>query len=427
MINKLCAWLTATIILVSFPALATDAAPAESTIHLEEAIHKALNTSPRLKAIAAGKLAMEGERLQAGLWQNPEVGIEAENIAGSDDYKGFRSAEVTYGVSQTIEIGGKRSARIDAANQSVTLAGYDQEAAKLDLIRDVTLAYMEAVAAQEALSLTSDQMTLASEVLETVTERVNAAREPFIQKSKAEVTMATSTIAFEKAQRQLVAAKQALAVLWGETTYDYSLDGSAFFNITEPKRFDPASESWKQTPDFARWESEIARSKAEHALEKANAIPDPSIDAGVRDFRESGDQAFVLGVSLPIPVLNRNQGNIEKARQNISRAESERDEAALNLRANLTKIQQELETSYFQAVALHQTILPAAEDAFKQSREGYGLGKFSYLEVLDAQRTLNDTRSEYHETLKDYHRSRAELERLTASHHAQEGDSHVKE
>ena len=426
MIHLRSAWLICAMLFTSLPAWAVDTLPAGSMITLEEAIQKALKTSPRLKAYEAGRLASEGERQQAGLWTNPEIGIEAENFAGSGPYSSFNSAEVTYGVSQQIEMGGKRGARVEAANQAVTLAGFDQEAARLDLIHDVTLAYVEAVAAQEAVVLTQEQQTLAGDVLETVSSRVNAAREPLIQKSKAEVTMATSRIAYETAQRQLGTAKRFLAALWGESTDVYTLDGSAFFNITEPKRFDPASDSWKSIPDFARWEAEIARSKAAHQLEKANAIPDPSIEAGVRDFQESGDQAFIVGVSLPIPILNQNQGNITKARQEIIRAESKRDDVALTLSARLNEAQQEFETSYHQAVALHQTILPSAEEAFKLSREGYGLGKFSYLEVLDAQRTLNETRAQYHETLKDYHRSRAEVERLTATRPAAEGDTHVK-
>ena len=426
MIHLIRMWLICATILIGSPALATDTVPAGSMITLEEAIQKALTTSPRLKAYAAGRLASEGERQQAGLWTNPEIGIEAENIAGNGPYNSFNSAEVTYGVSQLIEVGGKRGARVEVANQAVNLAGFDQETARLDLIRDVTLAYVKAVAAQEEVTLTQEQQTLAGEVLETVSNRVNAAREPLIQKSKADVTMATSRIAYEKAQRQLVTAKRLLASLWGESTNDYTLDGSAFFNITEPTHFDPTSEAWKNTPDFSRWEAEIARSKAAHQLEKANAIPDPSIDAGVRDFQESGDQAFILGVSLPIPILNQNQGNIVRARQEVARAESTRDDVALTLSSQLTEAQQELETSYHQAVALHQTILPSAEEAFKLSREGYGLGKFSYLEVLDAQRTLNETRAQYHETLKDYHRSRADVERLTAAYHPAEGENHVK-
>ena len=417
MIRHFCLWLFAAGLL-TFPASA-----AESSLSLDAAIQKALTASPRLKAIHAGKHATEGERQQAGLWHNPEIGIEAENFAGGGAYRSFDSAEVTYGVSQRLEVGGKRGARVEAANHTLALAESDEAAARLDLIRDVTIAYMDAVAAQEAVTLTAEQESLAEEVLQAVTTRVDAAREPIIQRSKANVTMATTRIAREKAERDVIAAKLALAALWGESTVGYTLDGSAFFTITEPKHLDDMA--WQRSPDYTRWESAIARNKAEHVLEKANAVPDPTIDAGIRDLRDSGDQAFVLGVSFPIPVLNRNQGNIEKTRQEIIRAESERDATGLSLRASATKAYQALETAYYQAVALHQTILPAAEEAFALSREGYGLGKFSYLEVLDAQRTLNDTRFQYHESLKDYHRSRAELERLIAPAPSTEGESHA--
>lgn len=253
-------------------------------------------------------------------------------------------------------------------------------------------------------------------ILDVVSQRVNAAREPLIQKSKAQVTLSSSTIAHDKAERALRTTKRNLAALWGSSEENYPLDDAAFFTITEPPPLNGTPDAWKKNPDFARYDAELAKSRAALDLEKANAIPDPRISAGVRDFRENNSRAFVLGLSLPIPVLNLNQGNIEKARQELNRTESTKDVTALTLNTELTRTQAELETSYHQAVTLKDTILPSAEKAFKLSRQGYGEGKFSYLEVLDAQRTLYDTRAEYHDALKDYHRSRAEVERLTALH-----------
>ena len=148
------------------------------------------------------------------------------------------------------------------------------------------------------------------------------------------------------------------------------------------------------------------------------AIPDPTISAGIRDFRDTGDKAFVAGISFPIPIFNANRGNIERARQELSKTEFDKDTSALSINTNLVKEKSEMETSYQQAVALRDKILPSAEKAFRLSREGYGVGKFPYLEVLDAQRTLFDTREQYLATLKTYHTSRAEVERLTAVHTA---------
>jgi cobalt-zinc-cadmium efflux system outer membrane protein len=432
--SKSLAWLLYATILTGAPAFAADGAaetlpavaeeateakptsPAKivGALSLQQAIDRAISSSPRLKSSQAAYFATKGTRYQAGAWANPGIGVEVENFGGKNSMKGFDSTETTVGISQLVEIGGKRSARTGIADQSMTLAQFDQEAARLDLIRDVQLAYTNAVAAQEQIKIAEDEKERATAMLKTVKLRVGAAREPLIQQSKAEVTFASSEIGVEQAKRQLVAAKKALASLWGSDE-TFILDSSDFFEIAPPV---VASENLKKNPDIARYDNELLKSKAAFDLEKANAIPDPTISAGIRDFRDTGDKAFVAGISFPIPIFNANRGNIERARQELSKTEFDKDTSALSINTNLVKETSEMETSYQQALALKEKILPSAEKAFRLSREGYGVGKFPYLEVLDAQRTLFDTREQYLTTLKTYHTSKAEVERLTAAHAA---------
>ncbi len=385
-------------------------------VTLDAAIQEALATSPRLKASRDAELASRGTRRQSSKWVNPEASVGAENVGGRGEYRGLKSGEITYGVSQLFEVGGKRAARVAVADQGVTLAGFDYQAARLDLIRDVQLAYADAATAQEMVTITKEQKALAQQVMDEVSRRVGAAREPLIQESKASVTLSSSIIAYDTALRQLAAAKRTLALLMGEPTDSFRLSTASYYKITKPARLGDTLGALRVNPDLARFDAEMARSRAELDLERANAVPDPRLNAGVRDLRASNDRALVVGVSLPIPVLNRNQGNIERARHDVSRTESLRDSTVKALQADLTRAQAELEASYRQAVVMRDNILPAAKKAFALAREGYNAGKFSYLEVLDAQRTLYSSRAEYQDTLRNYHRSRAEVERLTSEH-----------
>ena len=182
--------------LAAMVACASVAQAAEpSVLTLDAAIQQALHYSPKVKSADAAKSASEGESLQAGYYANPEIGVEAENIGGSGDYKGFSGAEVTYGVSQVIERGGKRAARKDMAAQAQSLSEYDLQAAKLDVIRDVTVAYMQVAAADAQVEIAREEKRFAEEVLKTVSSRVQAAADPLYLKSKAEVAGATSAIA----------------------------------------------------------------------------------------------------------------------------------------------------------------------------------------------------------------------------------------
>lgn len=408
--------LTAAMLSLSLLSSLAHAQEIPASLTLETAIQKALAASPRLASAKAGTLASEGERRQAGLWQNPELNLQAENVAGRGRYSGMDSAELTLGISQVIEIGGKRAGRIAVAEQGRAISSLNQTAERLDVIRDTATAFANAVAAQETLKLASEQKELADDLHKEVRERVQAAREPLIQKSKAEITVSTATFARERAERELGHAKHVLSSLWGGHEGAFALEAKDFFTLTPPITETEAETQMERQPALKRELAHHARMQARYALEKAQAIPDPRFNVGVRDLRESDSQALVAGVSVPIPVFNRNQGNIERARHEVSKAESDAQTAKLAMIGTLHESLESQVNAYHQADNLKVSILPAAEKAFTLSRQGYRLGRFPYLEVLDAQRTLFEVKQQYIAALKEYHTAKAEVERLTARH-----------
>ncbi len=395
-------------------AKAAPTPPATFGVNLQTAIDRALQNSPRIKSANAAVLATEGTRSQSDAWRNPEVGVLAENVGGGGRYSGMSSGEITYSVSQTIEVGGKRSGRRAVAEQGVALSRHNQTLTQINVVRDATVAYANAVAAQEMLKLAEEQKETAGGLYREVGERVDAAREPLIQKSKAQITVSTAAFAHERAERELGHAKHVLSNMWGSHDDSFPLDTSDFFVLTPPITEADAEAKMEKNPGYTRMESNFAKMQAQYELEKSNAIPDPSFNAGVRDLRDTGDQAFIVGVSIPIPVFNMNRGNIERARQEVSQAES--DKQAVKL-AMINELHEALETqlnAYRNADNLKNSILPSAEKAFSLSRQGYRAGKFPYLEVLDAQRTLFDVKEQYIAALKEYHVAKAEVDKLTA-------------
>lgn len=392
----------------------TDAVQVQETT-LEDAIRHAMDVSPDQRIAGSLEGIAKGERQQAGLLLNPEISAEAENLGGRGSYKGTDSLETTIGLSQTIEIGGKRSARIKVADEGINLAGYDAQSERLDLIHDVTVAYIEAVAAEEQVSIAKEQKKLAQGTLDTVAKRVEAAADPIFQKSKADVALSAAKIAVKKAEQEAKIAKQKLVKYWDGSVSKLQLDPRFFRHLEQPQTYSDIVSNLKNSPDYQRWNALHAQSKAAIDLEKSNAIPDPTFNVGVRDFRESGDQAFVVGVSIPFAVFNRNQGNVYKAGHASAKIDAERQRAWIDLETNLATLTEELESSFSAAQMISENTLPAAQKAFSEARKGHSAGKFAYLEVLDAQRTLSEVREEYNDTLKKYHLARAEINRLTAS------------
>lgn len=384
-------------------------------VTLEEAIKRAVDVSPASRIGEATKEISKGEHQQAALIPNPELSVEAENIGGRGNYKGVDALETTIAVSQTIEMGGKRTARIKVAAEGGNLAGYDAQSQRLGLIYDVSVAYIEAVAAEEQLQIAKEQQKLARGTLDTVAKRVDAAADPIFQKSKADVALSASKIAVKQAEQQAKITKQKLVRYWDGTASQIKLNHKFFNKIEEPMAYERVVSGLKNSPDYQRWNALHAQSKAVIDLEKSNAIPDPTVTMGVRDFRESGDQAFVVGVSIPFAFFNRNQGNIYKAGQESAKIDAERQKSWMDLEISLASLTEELESSFSAAEIIDQSTLPAAQKAFSEARKGHSAGKFAYLEVLDAQRTLADVREEYNNTLRKYHLARAEINRLTAN------------
>src|SRR3546814_28834 len=169
------------------------------------------------------------------------------------------------------------------------------------------------------------------------------------------------------------------------------------------------------TVNLLRREADIRRSQAELEVERSRAVPDLTVSAGVRQFHETDDSAFLVGVSIPIPVFDRNRGAIQRAGAELVAAEAELAAERLELFTGITAARARLATARDNAVALRSSILPKAEKAFSFAQEGYRQGKFSYLEVLDAQRTLFEARRELIDALQAFHDGRAEFDRLAGT------------
>lgn len=402
------------IVFVLCTALMGQQAKAEDirALTLTQAVDEALTNSPRLASSQAGIEAATGGLRQAGAMPNPALGIQGQNLGGSGVFKDVdNSAQMVYGLSQQIEIGGKRDARQSAAQQRLELAKLDAAAMRLNVVRDVKVAFANAVSAQESVHLAEDALDTAEQELKSVSHRVAEAASPLIQKSKAEVSVATARFNVEQARQELVTARSQLATQLGRTTLNETLDTASLYKVTEPVA--PAEDALDRTPDMLRLRTEEARAGALLDIEKANAVPDPTVSLGVQEIRENSDRAFMLGVSVPIPVLNSNRGNIAQARAEASRTASEQQTQRLAIRQRLAEAKATLHAAYSKAVSYKTNVMPAAEEAFTLARQGYGAGKFQYLEVLDAQRTLFDSRAQYVSALRDYHTRQADLERLT--------------
>ncbi|HWX48206.1 MAG TPA: TolC family protein [Roseomonas sp.] len=384
----------------------------------QQAVEVALTMSPALMGAGAARQAVRADALQARLRPNPELTSSFENFGGfggRNENRGFSTLETTIGLSQRIELGGKRGARMDFAARSTELAELDYQGARLEIVREVVTALAAAEAATRLVEVEQERARLAADTLRASRARVEAGRDPLLQAERAEVVRATAQIAAERAQREVQIVLADLAALIGVPRVELAPRQPWFEDIgPAPVRSASANPLARlaANPELARLEAAIAQQRSNLNLQRSNAVPDLTVNADVRRFGDTGETAFVAGASIPLPFFDRNQGGIARAHAELARAEAEAARGRSALAAQLLAAEERLALAWRTVQSLRRTAVPSAEQAARFASAGFGEGRFGFLDVLDAQRSLSDTRAQLVEAYRDFHTIRAAVQRL---------------
>lgn len=394
------------------PASAQDNSP----LSLDEALARAGISSastasadnPRITAPAARSEAARAEIEQARLSPNPELGVEVENIAGTGPFSGLQSVEYTLSLSQRIELGGKRDARISAAKAGADLADVEESMAQADLALAVRERYVTAVAASARVELARDIVRRNVELARVAEKLVEVGREPPLRAMRARSELAEAEADLQAAEAESVAMRAALAALWGSDTRPVVADD--FPRIARPA---PTAEG--ASPLALRAAGSRTRA-AEAEAERARALasPDPTLTAGVRRYEGRDEQAFLVGLSIPLPFRNRNQGNIAAARARANAAAADEAVARADYRQELIEAEADYRAAEARVETLEASSLPQAEEALRLAEIGYRNGKFALVELLDAAEARDNVRRSLIAAKEQRGRAAARLLRLAA-------------
>ncbi len=393
-------------------AIPQDFVEPTGAITLSQALSLALVRNPELRASSWEIRAQEAQTLQAGLPPNPEISFELEDFGGTGSVEGFDGTETTILLSQLIPLGGKLSKRRKVESLNTNLAEWDYEATRLNVLTKTVLSYLNVLAAQERYTLQSELLNLAERVHATVSERAQAGEISPIQEKMSQVALSGTKIKLERSKRELEASRRVLSSMWNGTEPKFHLVKGDLYSIAPIPTFENLQALLSESPEIARWSTEIEQREATIKLEQANAIPDPFISGGYRHISERNDNAFGVGLSIPIPILNRNQGSISEARRRLKKAVEEQQNAEAIVNTALARTFEKLSASYEEAMLLKNIVLSESESAYELTFEGYREGEFPLLNVLVVQKAVFDTKLQYIEALLSYHSSRANVERL---------------
>jgi len=381
---------------------------AAEPLTLEQAVAMSLSASPELRSTALNVAIAEGARLQAGLRPNPELSLLREGASSTS------GRTDTYQLSQPIELGGKRGARIKLADQDQALARGEAGVAAAELRANVTAAYLEALTAQEHVALARESLSLAGKATNAAGRRVAAGKISPLEHKRSSVAEAGARLELSQALADAALARRRLAACWGGTQQEERPLVAPEINLTAIPSLPELQARLEQSPQMQRARMQIAREEAQVNLTRTERIPDLTLTLGKKKDSMTNASQTVVGVSIPLPLLNRGQGNLLSALRRADKARTDAEVAYLKATQALADAHQRALISQEQIDSMRREILPAAQSAFDAAVMGFELGKFGFIDVLDAQRTLFQSRAQYLSALSARYRALADLERFVA-------------
>ena len=378
----------------------------EAVLTLERAQALAASRSFAVSAAQRDVDASDGAARQAGAHRNPELNASVE-----DTRRATRTTTAT--VDFPIELGGKRAARVGAAERARELAQAELGIAKAQLRADVVRAFFSVLVAQERVALTAHSADLAARGTDAVGKRVAAGKVSPVDELRARVDQANAQLEAAEAGAELQGARQTLAALWGEPELPFSqVQGDIEDAARPPLPTADLARELDASPDLLASRLEIDRRRALVDVERSKGIPDLTVSVGAKRDNELGRTQAIVGLSVPLPFFDRNQGATYEASKRAEKASDDHQAARLRAMTALQLASNQWAVARASAQTLKATVLPAAQQAYDAATKGFEAGKFGFLDVIDAQRALLQARARYLTALSTSHQAATAIDRL---------------
>ena len=385
--------------------IVTGQAASAETVTLEQAIAKAVEAAPLLKADDAAVAAARAGRVQAGVRPNPSVTVEAENFVGTGPYGVLGQAEITATYNQPIERGGKRAARVALADRDIDVAQASANVTRLDLAASVQRAFLDVLIAKDVLTIANFRLSTELQLQNEALRRVRGYKDPLFVETRAAARVANARIGVEQGEFRLQAASDLLAGYWSGDGDDLNVEGALMADDSAPLKLSPSDEKLI--------EARVARAGAAIVVEETRGIQDYTVNGGARFLRGTNDVAAVAGITIPLGRFDRNQGGIDRARAEKDRLSFAAEAARLEKLRRLASLRANAESAQTRADALMEEVYPRAFKTLQQVREGYNRGGFTFRDIQDAADAILEVQDQWLEANTQYRDLQTEIDRLT--------------
>ncbi|WP_374386369.1 TolC family protein [Brevundimonas sp.] len=339
--------------------------------------------------LEAGALldAAEARARQARVRPNPTLALDAENAFGSGPFSGYGNAETTLSITQNLELWGRRTARINAARADAGTASLRRDLAVVDAAGRLALVYADAEAAERRATLAEENLSLTLADARAALVLVEEGREPLLRGIQGESEAAAARAGLDEAiaERDAAFARLTAVAMLAEpvTTIDVSL-----LDLAPATALSPTD----QTPTVRVAEAERSAAESRIAVERTRSRPDVSASVGLRRYEAEDATALTFGLSLPLPLFDRNRGNIEAAQADFRAADARLMTARQEAQADRAAAQARLRASVSRVNAADAGVT-SAEEAYRLSRIGFEAGRISQLELRATRTALVNART----------------------------------
>ncbi|UZF26717.1 TolC family protein [Ralstonia pseudosolanacearum] len=346
-------------------------------------LHQSLAHAPALREQAANVGAAGADAAQARAWLNPRVDTIFENL-GAPQSGGVSQRQNTYTITQPLEIGGKRGARIEAGQRGLAAAEARERQARVTYAAELAVAYATAEAMLGRKALAAEDRTRAAGDLRAARAQVQSGKEAALRVAQAQASVSAAQAAEQAAIAEATQALERLAALAGSDE-PYTAVSTSLLATANPA---PAN-AIKPGETLAVLTAQAERDalNAQVQVERKKWIPEVGVSAGLRRYGWTNASGYVVGLSATIPLFDRNDAATTAAVEREAAAEARLDSVRLEAAAAQR-------SALAQAAASEKRLAAAAEgeqaatEAYRLGRIGYDAGKTSLIELLATRRAL---------------------------------------
>ena len=392
---------------------ATPQTEVKQSLNLAQAIAAVLESNPQLQAADFDNRAAAARIRQQMLSPPLKLGVNVENLGGTGNNSGIRQLETTFSLARVLELGDKPILRGGVARSEAALLNNEQDAIRLDLLSETAKRFLDVAKTQEQRNLARERISLRQKTLKVVQQRFRIGKTAAAELNGAHINLVRAELALEGTDHQLASTRRALAVLWGELTPGFQAVTGNVFAMAPVPDIATLEQLLEQNPSLVRFATQQRLAETRLRLAESSRLPNIEFSGDLKHFNASDDVGLMFSVSIPLGSDNRALPRVNEATALTEKEPLLAKDKRLALRSTLFGLQQELVHARHIVETLKTKVLPEAQSALEDYTKGYTAGRYSLLELVQAQDTLLQARLEILNAAADYQRNRIEIDRLT--------------